>query len=76
MSTTAALSINDAIRDAIAKQDEPALRRRYNQQDEFLVIPDFLSADVMEEWEAQLPALIPNIHRNYLPGHKKGGSVP
>jgi hypothetical protein len=29
----------------------------------------------MEQWEAELPSLIPQIHRNYLPGHKKGGSV-
>ncbi len=76
MSTTASLSIDEAIREAVTQQDEAALRRRYNEQDEFLVIPNFVPGEVMEQWEAQLPALIPNIHRNYLPGHKKGGSVP
>jgi hypothetical protein len=75
MSTTATLSIEDAIRQAVQRQDESALRRAYNDHDEFLVIEDFLSPEVMEEWEAQLPSLVPQIHRNYLPGHKKGGSV-
>ena len=75
MSTTATLSIDDALRAAVQKRDEPALRRAYHEQDEFVVIEDFLPPEVLEEWEAQLPSLVPQIHRNYLPGHKKGGSV-
>ena len=75
MSTTATLSIEDAIREAVRKQDEAALRRKYTEQDEFVVLEDFLPGEVLEEWEAQLPSLVPQIHRNYLPGHKKGGSV-
>ena len=73
--TTTTLSIDGAIRSAVAAQDEAALRRRYNEQDEFVIVENFLPREVMEAWEAQLPALVPNIHRNYLPGHKKGGSV-
>ena len=75
MSTTAPISIDGAIREAVQKQDEAALQRRYIGQDEFVVVEDFLPPEVMEEWEAQLPSLVPRIHRNYLPGHKKGGSV-
>jgi len=75
MITTATLPINDSIRDAVAEQDEAALRRQYNEQDEFVVVDDFLPPAVLEQWEAQLPSLVPQIHRNYLPGHKKGGSV-
>ncbi len=75
MTTATTLSIDAAIRAAVATQDEAALARRYTEQDEFLVMEDFLPPEVMEEWDAQLSALVPNIHRNYLPGHKKGGSV-
>jgi len=75
MITTAVRPIENAIREAVAQKDENALQRQYVEQDEFLIIDDFLPADVMEQWEAQLPALVPQIHRNYLPGHKKGGSV-
>src|SRR3954447_18043243 len=42
MITTATLPINDSIRDAVAEQDEAALRRQYNEQDEFVVVEDFL----------------------------------
>lgn len=73
--TTTAISIDDALRSAVARQDEAALQRQYTEQDEFVIVEDFLPREVLEEWEAQLPALLPQIHRNYLPGHKKGGSV-
>jgi len=75
MTTTALLSINDALREAVLRQDVANLQRQYSAQDEFVVVTDFLPPDVLEQWEAQLPTLIPQIHRNYLPGHKKGGSV-
>jgi 2OG-Fe(II) oxygenase superfamily len=75
MTPTATLPINDSIRTAIAEQDEATLRRRYIEQDEFVVVEDFLPPAVLEQWESHLSALVPQIHRNYLPGHKKGGSV-
>jgi len=75
MLTTAFPPIDDLIREAVGAQDETALGRRYLEQDEFVVVEDFLPASVLEQWEAQLPMLVPQIHRNYLPGHKKGGSV-
>lgn len=76
MTTTTIFSIDDSIREAVAQQDEATVRRQYSEQDEFVVLRDFLPGEVLEEWEAQLPAVLPRIHRNYLPGHKKGGSVP
>ncbi len=75
MLTTATHSIDELIRAAVGKQDEAELRRQYSAQDEFVVVPDFLPAEVLEQWESHLPSLVPQIHRNYLPGHKKGGSV-
>jgi 2OG-Fe(II) oxygenase superfamily len=76
MISTETPSINDLIQDAVVQQDESDLRRQYTAQDEFVVMPDFLPDTVLEQWDAQLPAILPQIHRNYLPGHKKGGSVP
>ena len=76
MITIAALSTNDVIHDAVAQQDEADLRRQYSAHDEFVVIPDFLPASILERWEAELPAVASQIHRSYLPNHKKGGSVP
>ena len=39
------------------------------------MVEDFLSSEVLSRWEVELEKLKPHIHRNYLPGHKKGGSV-
>jgi hypothetical protein len=75
LTTTASHSIDQLIREAVQKQDEADLRRQYSAQDEFVVVNDFLPAEVLEQWESHLALLVPQIHRNYLPGHKKGGSV-
>lgn len=75
MLTTSSPSIDELIRGAVAKQDEAELRRQYSAQDEFVVVPDFLPSELLEQWENHLPSLVSRIHRNYLPGHKKGGSV-
>ena len=76
MISTEASSINDLIQDVVVRQDESDLRRQYSAQDEFVVMPDFLPGSVLEQWDAELPMILPEVHRNYLPGHKKGGSVP
>jgi hypothetical protein len=60
---------------AVRRQDLPALRRAYADQDEFVVVEDFLPREVVDQWVRELEALKPHIHRNFIPRHKKGGSV-
>jgi len=60
---------------ACARQDLAQHRRNYLEQDEFVVVEDFLPAEVLEQWEAQFEQLKPHVHRNFIPKHKKGGSV-
>ncbi len=57
------------------KFDAAALRQRFVEQNEFIVIEDFLPADCLQQLLAELPALEPRVHRNFIPKHKKGGSV-
>ncbi|MGE0484795.1 MAG: 2OG-Fe(II) oxygenase [Gammaproteobacteria bacterium] len=59
----------------IAELDLEALRTRFRDNDEFIAIPDFMPADGLEPLLAALPALEPRVHRNFIPGHKKGGST-
>lgn len=47
----------------------------YDAQGEFLCVPDFLPASVLASIQARLPALQTSVHRNFIPKHKKGGSV-
>jgi hypothetical protein len=52
-----------------------ALRDEYSRQGAFLHIEDFLPPQITERLIAAVSDLGPMIHRNYLPGHKQGGSV-
>jgi hypothetical protein len=56
--------------------DRHSLRRRYSDQDEFAIIPNLIPEQILEAWMLELQNLRPHIHRNFIPRHKKGGSVP
>lgn len=59
----------------LSGMDMAALRAEFAANGEFIAIPDFLSrADCAPLIDA-LPALEPRVHRNFIPGHKKGGSI-
>jgi alkylated DNA repair dioxygenase AlkB len=73
--TTTTLNTGGIIAEKAAQQNVAVLRQAYLDQDEFLVLEDFLPREVMEQWDEQLAALKPHIHRNFIPKHKKGGSV-
>jgi alkylated DNA repair dioxygenase AlkB len=70
-----ATDIEGLLQQAIARLDVDALRRRYEAQDEFVVVEAFLPEAVLARWREELEALKPHIHRNFIPKHKKGGSV-
>jgi hypothetical protein len=51
------------------------LREDYSRQGAFLHIADFLPEGITQRLIDAVTAVEPLIHRNYLPGHKQGGSV-
>jgi hypothetical protein len=59
----------------LARLDAPNLRRRFKDQNEFIAIEDFVPGGCLERLLGALPALEPKVHRNFIPKHKKGGSV-
>ncbi|MGR8918761.1 MAG: 2OG-Fe(II) oxygenase [Gammaproteobacteria bacterium] len=64
-----------ALADCLAAHDPQALGEHFRRQDEFLALPGFLDAASLAPLLDALPALEPRVHRNFIPGHKKGGSV-
>ncbi|MGE3772961.1 MAG: 2OG-Fe(II) oxygenase [Gammaproteobacteria bacterium] len=60
---------------ALEKTDVAALRRQFVEQNEVIAVEDFLPAECLQQLLAALPALEPRVHRNFIPKHKKGGSV-
>ena len=75
MLTTATPIIDQLISDSLKETDEASLRAKYSEQDEFVIVDEFLPLEVLSRWELELARLKPYVHRDYLPGHKKGGSV-
>jgi hypothetical protein len=55
--------------------DLSSLRRRFVEQGAFLFLPDFLDSEVTAQLIAGVAAVEATVNRNYLPGHKQGGSV-
>lgn len=51
------------------------LRRAFVEQGSFLFLPDFLPPDTTARLAAAVETLQSSVNRNYLPGHKQGGSV-
>jgi hypothetical protein len=60
---------------AIATLDSPQIKTDFQSQNEFLVVENFLPNNILNGLLRTLPSLQPAIHRNYIPRHKKGGSV-
>jgi hypothetical protein len=55
--------------------DLTSLRAEYAGQGSFLYIDAFLPAEITGQLLAEVAAVEGSINRNYLPGHKQGGSV-
>ncbi len=74
--TVEAGSLVEAIDHAVARLDFDRLHQEYWEQNEFLVIKQFLPRTFVEEvFVPQAQAVKSELNRNYIPGHKKGGSV-
>jgi hypothetical protein len=55
--------------------DLPALQRNYRDQGSFVFVPNFLPGEIVAGLRECAERTEPSINRNYLPGHKQGGSV-
>ncbi len=55
--------------------DRDALRDTFARQGSFLHLPSFLSKAETTDLVTHARALLHEVNRNYLPGHKQGGSV-
>jgi hypothetical protein len=68
-------AIAEEIDAALARLDPARLRREYRAQDEFLLVPEFLSDGAVGALVDDARGLEPGLNRSYVPRHKKGGSV-
>jgi hypothetical protein len=76
MSVANTTGLEQAVERAVAALDVERISHEYWDQDEFVYLPKFLPASVVTEHLLPLvERLRPRLNRNYIPGHKQGGSV-
>jgi len=72
----ATANVPQEVERAIGALDFDRLRMEYWHQDECLFLETFLPPEVVEQCLVpDVEKLKPNVHRNRLPSHKKGGSI-
>ena len=71
----AALPVAQTVRQALAGLDLAAVRQSYWDQDEFVYLERWLPAPLIDRMLVEVERVRPSINRNYIPRHKKGGSV-
>jgi hypothetical protein len=67
--------LDQAMAARLEKFDAQSLRREYEAQGAFLYVENFLPPAVTAQLIGAVDAVQGVINRNYLPGHKQGGSV-
>ena len=75
MSETTTTAVAETVAQALAGVDVEAVRRRYWEQNEFVYLERWLPASLVDGMLAEVDRVRPAINRNYIPRHKKGGSV-
>jgi hypothetical protein len=73
---SAVSAVSDEVQRAIQGLDFGQIRHTYWDQNECLFLEQFLPATIVEQYLIpEVDLLKPLLHRNYIPKHKKGGSV-
>jgi len=74
MNTTTS-NIREEISESIQRVDSQDLLNTYQEQGEFLTLDSFISHDAIQQCMEEVEGVRPQLNRNFIPGHKKGGSV-
>ena len=68
-------AVTDTVARALESVDVAAVRRAYWEQNEFVYLERWLPPDLVARLVAEVDRVRPAINRNFIPRHKKGGSV-
>ena len=67
--------VTQELEHAIARNPNEIVSKTYWEQGEFFSIEKFFPQEVIDQFMAEVEIVRPKLNRNYLPTHKKGGSV-
>lgn len=71
----ATIPVGETVQQALTGLDLAAVRQSYWAQNEFVYLERWLPASLVDRMLAEVERVRPAINRNYIPRHKKGGSV-
>lgn len=71
----AAVDIEQDLARAVERVDQTFVHESYWEQNEFVLLERFIPPSVIDRCLREIERLDHDIHRNYVPGHKQGGSV-
>lgn len=72
---TLTLDFEPGLSAALEALDFDQAHRQYWEQNEFLFLERFVPPEIVDRLLAEANIVRPDINRNYVPSHKKGGSV-
>ncbi|MCZ6801113.1 MAG: 2OG-Fe(II) oxygenase [Nitrospirae bacterium] len=67
--------VEEEIERGVTVHHSSAIREQYNSQGEFIAIDDYFSISLIDEMMSEVRSLQSHTNRNYIPSHKKGGSI-
>lgn len=69
------IDVEDHLTRIFTEVDQAQSGRTYWEQNECLVLDRFIPKEIVNPCLTEIERLRKNVHRNYVPGHKQGGSV-
>ncbi len=75
MAPTSTTSIEQQVSDIVSEVNRTDWSRQYWEQGEFLAQGQLMPKALIEEFMQEVNGVRPKINRNFIPKHKKGGSV-
>ena len=75
MSDSSTNAVAVEVERALAAHDLETMRTTYWEQNEFICLERWLPASLIARMVVEVERVRPHIHRNFIPRHKKGGSV-
>ncbi len=73
--TSLVVGLEEELAETVTRADRRTIQRAYWQQNEFIHLEHFLPPSVFDPLLTEVEVLESDINRNYVPGHKQGGSV-
>ena len=75
MSSPAIVTIDQQLSDLVGTLNEEEWKRGYWEQGEFYAREHLMPPSIIDAFMEDVEIVRPKINRNFIPGHKKGGSV-